>query len=94
MKAYLQIQLLRHGGKDNIVVLMHDTNAKQLTADALRDVITYLREQGYCFKNFYDIMDTVQLRSFCILSNAIADTKNELPNDMASQITFRPMQYM
>ena len=35
---------------------MHDTNAKQLTADTLKENIAYLREQGYIFKNFYDIM--------------------------------------
>jgi len=43
-------------GKNKIVVLMHDSGTKQLTADTLRDVISYLREQGYSFKNFYDIM--------------------------------------
>lgn len=35
---------------------MHDTGTKQLTADTLGQVIAYLREQGYSFKNFYDIM--------------------------------------
>ena len=35
---------------------MHDTGAKQLTADTLTEVIHYLKEEGYCFKNFYDIM--------------------------------------
>ncbi len=43
-------------GKNKIVVLMHDTNAKQLTVDTLEENIAYLREQGYVFKNFYDIM--------------------------------------
>ena len=43
-------------GKNKIVVLMHDTGSKQLTADTLPEVISYLREQGYVFKNFYDIM--------------------------------------
>ena len=43
-------------GKNKIVVLMHDTGSKQLTADTLPEVIAYLREQGYTFKNFYDIM--------------------------------------
>lgn len=43
-------------GKNKIVVLMHDTGAKQLTADTLKEIISYLKEQGYCFKNFYDIM--------------------------------------
>lgn len=43
-------------GKNKIVVLMHDTGAKQLTADSLTEIIRYLKEQGYIFKNFYDIM--------------------------------------
>lgn len=43
-------------GKQKIVVLMHDTAAKQMTADTLPQVISYLREQGYVFRNFYDIM--------------------------------------
>lgn len=43
-------------GKDNIVVLMHDAGTKQLTADTLREIIDYLKEQGYQFRTFYDIM--------------------------------------
>lgn len=35
-------------GREN-VVLMHDTNAKQTTADALEDIIRAAREQGYVF---------------------------------------------
>lgn len=43
-------------GKNRIVVLMHDSSTKQMTANTLPQVIAYLREQGYTFKNFYDIM--------------------------------------
>lgn len=43
-------------GKNSIVVLMHDAQAKKTTADALPNIISYLREQGYEFKNFYDII--------------------------------------
>ena len=42
--------------KENIVVLMHDSSSKILTYETLRDVIKYLREQGYTFDNFYSIM--------------------------------------
>lgn len=42
--------------KGNIVVLMHDSSSKILTYETLRDVIKYLREQGYTFDNFYSIM--------------------------------------
>jgi peptidoglycan/xylan/chitin deacetylase (PgdA/CDA1 family) len=47
---------ITQNGKDKIVVLMHDTGAKQITADSLPEIISYLKEQGYVFKNFYDIM--------------------------------------
>ncbi len=43
-------------GKNSIVVLMHDAPNKELTAQTLPDVISYLREQGYSFKNLYDIL--------------------------------------
>lgn len=44
------------GEKSNVVILMHDTGDKILTYEVLPDVIAYLREKGYTFKNFYDIM--------------------------------------
>ena len=44
------------GDKKRVVVLMHDTGTKQLTADTLPEVIGYLRDEGFIFKNFYDIM--------------------------------------
>ena len=37
------------------IVLMHDANDKQVTADTLQQVIDYFREQGYEFRNFYDL---------------------------------------
>ena len=42
--------------KGNIVVLMHDSSSKILTYETLKDVIKYLRQQGYTFENFYSIM--------------------------------------
>ncbi|MGN1116482.1 MAG: polysaccharide deacetylase family protein [Candidatus Ornithomonoglobus sp.] len=39
----------------NIVVLMHDTDAKQTTADALELIIRYMSEQGYTFHRLDDI---------------------------------------
>lgn len=42
--------------KNSIVVLMHDAPAKSVTADALPQIISYLKEQGYEFKNFYEII--------------------------------------
>jgi len=43
-------------GKNSIVVLMHDAPNKDLTAQTLPDVISYLKEQGYSFKSLYDIL--------------------------------------
>lgn len=44
------------GQKNTVVILMHDAGDKILTYEVLPDVIAYLKEQGYQFKNFYDIM--------------------------------------
>lgn len=43
-------------GWDNVVVLMHDAADKQITYETLEDVIKYLQEEGYAFKNMYDLM--------------------------------------
>ena len=42
--------------KGNIVLLMHDSSSKILTYETLKDVIKYLRDQGYTFDNFYSII--------------------------------------
>ena len=42
--------------KNSIVVLMHDSQAKVETVNFLPKVIEYLREQGYEFQSFYDII--------------------------------------
>ena len=42
--------------KNSVVILMHDAQAKKETAEALPQIISTLREQGYEFKNFYDII--------------------------------------
>ena len=42
--------------KGTIVVLMHDAASKILTYETLKDVIDYLRNEGYTFDNFYGIM--------------------------------------
>lgn len=40
---------------NNLVVLMHDSSAKQATADALGSIIEYLRGEGYTFHRLDDI---------------------------------------
>ena len=44
------------GEKNSVVILMHDAGDKILTYETLPEVISYLREKGYTFKNFYSIM--------------------------------------
>jgi len=44
------------GDKTNVVILMHDAGDKILTYEILPDIINYLKEKGYTFKNFYSIM--------------------------------------
>ena len=43
-------------GKNSVVILMHDAQAKSVTADTLPQIISYLKEQGYEFENFYSII--------------------------------------
>ena len=42
--------------KKSVVILMHDAPAKKITAESLTQIISYLKEQGYELKNFYDII--------------------------------------
>ncbi len=44
------------GNKSSVVILMHDAQAKKATAEALPQIISWLRENEYEFKNFYDII--------------------------------------
>ena len=43
-------------GKNSLVILMHDSQAKRITVDFLPKVIEYLRQQGYEFDDFYSII--------------------------------------
>ena len=49
-------ELIRTKGDQNsLIVLMHDANDKQQTVDALPEIIEYFKNEGYTFKNFYEI---------------------------------------
>lgn len=48
------------GNKNSVVILMHDSPAKSVTAETLPQIIKLLRDKGYEFKNFYDIMNDEQ----------------------------------
>lgn len=41
---------------NSVVVLMHDAGGKMPTANALPTIISYFRERGYEFQNFYSII--------------------------------------
>lgn len=43
-------------GNDIVVILMHDASNKKDTVELLPEIIKYLREEGYQFKNIYDII--------------------------------------
>lgn len=42
--------------KNSVVILMHDASDKILTYETLPDIINYLKDNGYVFKNLYDIL--------------------------------------
>lgn len=42
-------------GKNSVVILMHDSPLKKVTAESLSQLIGYLRNEGYEFYNFYDL---------------------------------------
>ena len=41
---------------NSVVVLMHDAGGKKATAEALPTIISYFRNQGFEFDNFYSII--------------------------------------
>lgn len=62
IKKYTKEQLLQNlkkccQNKNTLVILMHDTKDVSDSSLVLEDSIQYLKEKGYCFKNFYDLMD-------------------------------------
>lgn len=44
------------GNKNSIVILMHDAGDKTTTYEALPQIIQSLRDNGYEFRNFYDLI--------------------------------------
>ncbi len=62
VKKYSKSQLLNNlkkssKNKNTLVVLMHDTKDVSDSSTVLKDSIEYLKEQGYKFKNFYELID-------------------------------------
>lgn len=61
VKKYSNTQLLNNlknssKRKGTLVILMHDTSDVNDTSSILKDSINYLKEQGYEFRNFYDLL--------------------------------------
>lgn len=61
VKKYSNQQLLNNlkkscKNKGTLVVLMHDTSDVNDTPSVLKTSIEYLKEQGYEFRNFYDLL--------------------------------------
>lgn len=44
--------------KGTLIVLMHDTADVNKTYNILKDSISYLKSQGYEFRNFYDFVNS------------------------------------
>ena len=64
VKKYSSSQLLNNlikfsKNKDILVILMHDTKDVSNSSLVLKDSIKYLKDKGYVFKNFYDIMPNI-----------------------------------
>lgn len=61
VKKYSNYQLLNNlkkscKNKGTLVILMHDTSDVNDTSSILKDSIGYLKEEGYEFRNFYDLL--------------------------------------
>ena len=51
----IQEMINTKNNQNSIILLMHDANDKQQTVDALPEIIQYFKNEGYTFKNFYEI---------------------------------------
>ena len=62
IKKYTNYQLLNNlkkssKNKGTLIILMHDTCDVNDTPAILTDSINYLKEQGYTFRNFYNLIN-------------------------------------
>ena len=51
----LEEMIKTKGNQNSIILLMHDSDNKTQTVEALPDIIKYFKDEGYVFKNFYEI---------------------------------------
>ena len=54
-EACFDEMLRTKGNQNSIILLMHDANDKTQTVEALPQIIEYYANEGYTFKNFYEI---------------------------------------
>ena len=54
-EACINEMIRTKGDQNSIILLMHDANDNQQTVEALPTIIEYFRNEGYTFKNFYEI---------------------------------------
>jgi len=55
-EALMESAIKTIGNKNSVVILMHDAADKILTYETLPQLVEYLRNNGYTFKNLYDIL--------------------------------------
>ena len=55
-KMLLDYAISTVGEKNSVVILMHDAGDKILTYEMLPHLVSYFRENGYSFKNIYDLL--------------------------------------
>lgn len=54
-EACIQEMIDTKAEQNSIILLMHDANDKNQTLEALPEIIQYFKNEGYTFKNFYEI---------------------------------------
>lgn len=54
-EACIQEMIDTKADQSSIILLMHDANDKTQTVEALPEIIQYFKNEGYTFKNFYEI---------------------------------------
>lgn len=54
-EACIQEFINTKADQNSLIVLMHDSNDKVQTVEALPEIIKILKDEGYVFKNFYEV---------------------------------------
>ena len=65
------------GNKTSLIVLMHDAAGKKVTPETLKLLIKHYKEEGYEFKNFYDIFTKKEVEETLEENNEEDKTSDE-----------------